>query len=107
MDARETLRKMLAVPNLTSPEVTSEQLEIVETQVERTLRAMAACSIIDDARVYFDELHEIQTALATLFYKYSIPLSFQLHRVVVELDRIDDPAVRLRVFTRLRSGEPL
>ena len=107
MDAREILRKMLAAPNFTAPDVTSEALEAVETEVERTLRAMAACATIDDAKVYFDELQEIELSLATLFYKYNVQLPFSLHRVVQELDRIDDPALRLRVFTRLRSGEPL
>ncbi|WP_353569913.1 hypothetical protein [Candidatus Albibeggiatoa sp. nov. BB20] len=53
----------------------------------------------------FSDIEFLQTIISTALWKYEIPIQRELEIFAREFDRIDDPAERLRIISKLKNNK--
>ena len=95
------------IRDATSPvlDVTEADLMSLEEELTRLVSAIGQQQDVGAAGPALTELDSMQTLLATIAFKYKVSLAPRLYHVVRQLDRLDDPAVRLAVHRACQTGQ--
>jgi len=82
----------------------AEDWLLIEEDIDAVLRKVGSCASAEEAAPMLDDLGKIQELLARLRFKYDVPLSRRLRRLVREFDRSDDPDLRAFIFAKIKEG---
>ena len=79
------------------------EIAALDADVDELVSAIRQCPNFRQASPLLTELGELQTLLATLAFKYRVPLSPKQRRLVRQFDRWDDPDLRAAVFAAVKK----
>jgi len=83
--------------------VTLDEIRAIDTELERTVERIAAVLTFDEAEGLLNHLGELQELLATMWFKYDIPITPRQKALVRKFDRCDDPDLCRHVVEEIKA----
>lgn len=77
----------------------------LDVEIEDLMRRIRGCDSSDAADDLLQELGQIQTNLATLAFKYRVPLSPRQRQIVRQYDRFDVLDLRRKTFHQIKNAD--
>jgi hypothetical protein len=98
------IRDRLRLASWQGMHLTDEERQCLDEELDRAIASIAQTSTIDDANDKLLELGAMQDVLATLSFKYRIPLTDKQRKFVRQYDRWDVPEVRASIYNAIKNG---
>jgi hypothetical protein len=90
------------INNLQSYEIF--KFEIMERCVFQLIDHIKATSNIAHANIYFHALDRLLDFIAKLVFGENVNINNNLKKIIVDFDRVDDPATRDLIYKRIKEG---
>lgn len=103
MQSIKQLSKKLSLISSHNVEITDNDQELINRDVDKLISRLLLCNNIDEAESLLNDLGTLQEVLAKLAFQYHITLHPRLMKLVREFDRSDDNDVRLDVFNKIKN----
>lgn len=78
-------------------------LEFIEQEIKLLFSAISNTNKVDDARLIFKNLEDIQFVLAKSIFKNGIEVTPFLRQFVYDFDRIDDDETKRVLYERIKE----